>query len=279
MSHKYNYSLIDKKNMSKYKDYIFDYDECGISNNIGIGIESEGIPKGAVIIHKDKPKYMIRSIRLSDSLDGKEVLLELINVLLKLGKENGYKNIECRFTDAEADSITEQIFGDVGFKFLDEETLVYRIDAFTLGSLLRDGPYSVAMREGAVSIMAKNQARCLNKISNENRKLFDALCPKEEISFVTVDEDGEIQSYVIISEITDGSLYLSAMRSAKGHEEDMPGLLYMCLGKVFMNIEPDGEFYIAAANDIYINFSNSFLEPVLPIVSVQRIITASRDIE
>ncbi|MCR5511312.1 MAG: hypothetical protein K6F54_10225 [Lachnospiraceae bacterium] len=274
MLHKLDYTLINKQNKAQFEEYISEIVTWDILPNSSLGILADGKPLGAVILNRTDKSMAIRSIRLSDSLNAGAVLKEIVKVLCKLGDKSGCNILECRYTNDDP-GITEQMLRDAGFKNFDEDTVVYKADAYTLGSLLRDGPDAIAMREAGVRLMTMDRVRCFDAIPEDVRSLFKKLYPTDELSFMITDADGKPEDYIVISELPDGSLYLADVECQIGHEAEVMGLLYMCFGKVFMRIEPDGEFYIAAVSDGYKRFAERFFEPVLPLVSVQKILTAS----
>jgi hypothetical protein len=107
---------------------------------------------------------------------------------------------------------------------------------------------------------------------------LNGLLPREDLSFMTLDRWRRCLSYVVISELPDGGLFLADMICVDGRERDMAGLLYMSLGKVFMEIEPDGDFYIAAVADRYKKFADYLFAPVRPLIHSQKLMKARRKV-
>lgn len=101
------------------------------------------------------------------------------------------------------------------------------------------------MRRECVRLINENKVRCFSK-SRKNAKLFERLYPDGGLSFMTIDPKGRYQSYTIVSELSDGSLYLGDFLRQPDHTDDFEGLLYMSLGAVFMRIAPADSFYVAA---------------------------------
>ncbi len=277
MANRYDYIQIDEKTKPKYGAFL---PEAGMSreNDISIGICADKKPCGAVRIHKHDQVLTIRSIRMADAEGEAADLKPVIEALSGYAKKTGYKQIECRYTDDEP-RITKQQLGDAGFTAFKEDATVYRTDAYTLGSLLRDGPDAMMMRTYAVRIMREGRVRCFTEAYKESLKMFTNLYPDNELSFMTVDGEENPTGYIVVSTLPDGGLYLADMRCLDGMEEDLLGLLFMCLGKVFMRIEPDGEFYIAAITDNYRRFADYLFAPVKPLISVNRIRNARLDIK
>ncbi|MCR5510428.1 MAG: hypothetical protein K6F54_05710 [Lachnospiraceae bacterium] len=283
MAEKYEYIRITAENMPEYESILPDIEKEDGSLNIdkneyGIGITSDGVPCGAVVLQKNKDVLTVRSIRFVNTSGAQDTRPEIWGTLIGFCiKTGGFKRLECRYTDDEP-GITEEDLRNAGFTDFIEESGVYRVNANMLGSLLRDGPEAGFMRRECARLMSERRAHSLEKMAPVSDQYVRNLYPIPDLSFLTVDDEGVPESYVMISSLPDGSLYLADIRCASGKEADLAGLFYMSLGSVFMEIEPEGEFYMAAVTPAFDKLFEFFLSPVIDGISYQRILLASRSI-
>ena len=156
--------------------------------------------------------------------------------------------------------------------------MVYSITAFELGRFLRDDESAKEMLRECERLLRVKKARCLSVLPPKSAVIFKELDPDYEHSYVTVDKKGNIESYVIISQYPDMGFFLADMYSANGREDDLRGLLYMALGSVFMSIEPDGVFYIAAVNNNILKIVNKLFAPETKGIYSQEIVYATKTI-
>lgn len=274
MSDKYDYIRIDESNRSQYEDYLHD-DAMG--ERLFIGIIKNGEPFGSMTIMIDGPTLSVQSIRIADTPEQPGEIPRILASLAEYASRLGFSRLECRYID-DSPGITEQMLRDAGFTDFREDMVVYSVDAYTLGSLLKSGPESELMHGEAVRLMETGIVKCFTQISRKRLAPLSILLPREDLSFMTLDRRGRCLSYIVISELPDGGLFLADMICVDGREADAAGLLYMSLGKVFMEIEPDGEFYIAAAADRYKRLADYVFAPVEPMIRRQRMITAGRNV-
>ena len=267
MSGKYGYVKIDKSNTELFDPPILD------KGDYGIGITKKDKPCGTVILHKERDSLVVRSIRIDDPKE-KNPEEELFVTLKSFAAKNGFKRIECRFADDEP-NLTEDILRKAGFTEFKEDSLVFRIDAYSLGSLLRDGPYADMMYNECIRLLDEKRARCFSKVSNEVYENLSELYPDRDMSFMTVDESEQMESYIVISRLPDGSMYLSDMYCPSDKTSDLAALMFMSFGKVFMEIEPAGDFYISAVNEKYRRLADTLIAPLAETIDRQRIMTAS----
>lgn len=275
MSEKYDYVRIDKKNRSVYESWLH---SDVVSGSLEIGIIRDGEPFGAMAILIDNKTLTVLSVCLSDKSDQSGKTTRILKSLAAYVKKLGLNRLECRYID-DTPGITEQMLRDAGFTDFKEDLVVYRTDAYTLGSLLKAGPDAELIRGEAVRIMETGIVKCFTEIDRERIEPLGGLLPREDLSFMTLDRRGRCLSYVVISELPDGGLFLADLVFVDGREADAAGLMYMALGKVFMEIEPDGEFYIAAAADRYKRLADYVFAPVKPQIHKQRLITAGRTVD
>ena len=283
MAGKYEYIHIKKKNCKDYTEimpYLIKKDGSLNLNedDYAIGITSDGEPFGAVILQKNGKTLTIRSIRVGADRDETDIPPGIWKVLNDFCKKSEFTRLECRYSDDEP-GITEEILRDAGFTDFSEVAGVYRIDATLLGFMLRDGDDAMFMRSQCARLMSEGRAHNLMKIRPETYEYVLGLCPDPTLSFMIVDDTGRPESYVMISELPDGGLYLADIMCMEGHEADLAGLMYMSLGRVFLDIEPDGEFYVAIVKQAYHNLFELLLTPVRDGVEFQKIMLASRSIE
>ncbi len=274
----YEYKQIKQTDKTDYKEFLPDEEiSGGVPGDILVGINKDSKPHGAIVLQKKGEGLAVRSIRMADSPDSSNDLGHVLSELIAYAAKIGYKTIECRYTDDEP-GITEQMLRDAGFTAFKEEAHVYRVDAYTLGSLLRDAPDARLMYESAVRIMSLGRVKCLSEADEDIIRMFENLYPDPDLSFYTTDDTGALTGNVVISNLPDGSPYLADLRCIDGGERDLVGLLFMAFGKTFMRIEPDGEFYIAAVDKSYRRLADYFFAPVFPLISVHRILNARKNI-
>lgn len=276
MSDSYRYVRINDTNAERFAGYLPGNvtDERG-AGGYSIGILCNDEPVGAVVLEHNGSTLTVQSLRYSDSSGGQIIRPEIFASLQSFGINHGFKMLSYRYADDES-GINENVLRDLGFTDFTEEASVFRIDGYSLGSLIRDGAYAASMREAAVRLMHEHRVTSLQNASEENSGLIRELHPDPGLSFMTVDDSGHMESFTVISEMPDGSLYLADLMCADGHEEDLMGLLYMSLGKSFMQIGTGGELYIAAVNDRFRRLAEFFTAPVRPLIRSQRIMNASR---
>ncbi len=274
MSEKYDYVRIDKSNRPAYESRLH---SDIVSGSLEIGIIRDGEPFGAMAILIDNKTLTVLSVRLADTSDQSGKTTRILKSLAAYVKKLGLNRLECRYID-DTPGITEQMLRDAGFIDFREELVVYRTDAYTLGSLLKSGPDAELIRGEAVRIMETGSVKCFTEIERDRIEPLLGLLPREDLSFLTLDRRGRTISYIVISELPDGGLFLADLVCIDGREADAAGLMYMALGKVFMEIEPDGEFYIAAAADRYKKLAAYVFDPVKPQIHKQRMIVAGRDV-
>ena len=274
MSDRYQYVRIDNTNRDQFSDYLPDSaaDDLEIGG-YGIGIMDGDRPFGAVVLGQNDTTLTVQSIRTDISSDGQDFRPEIFASLQSFGVSRGYTRLSCRYTDDEP-GINEDMLREVGFTSFEEVVHVFRIDAYNLGSLLRDSRYAPYLRQSAIGLMQQGRVSSFLTASDENAELVRELHPAPDLSFLTVDEEGILESFVVISEMPDGSLYLADLMCADGCEADLEGLLYMALGNAFMRIEPAGEFYIAGVNNSFTRLAEFFIAPVRPLIRYQKIMNA-----
>lgn len=274
MSDRYQYVRIDDTNADRFSEYFpgSAAEELEIGG-YGIGIMDGERPVGAVMLGQIGRTLTVQSIRTEDSSDGTDIRPEIFASLRSFGARQGYNRITCRYTDDEP-GINEDMLRAVGFTSFEEEAHVFRIDAYNLGSLLRDSRYAPYLRRSAIGLMQQGRVSSFLTASYENLDLVRELHPAPDLSFLTVDETGILESFVVISEMPDGSLYLADLMCADGCEADLEGLLYMALGNAFMRIEPAGEFYIAGVNNSFTRLAEFFIAQVRPLIRYQKIMNA-----
>ncbi len=242
MSDKYEYIRIDESNRAQYEVYLHD----NIApDRLDIGINLNGKPHGGMVIMIAGRTLSIQSIRIADSPDQPAEMIWILGSMAGYAAKLGLSNVECSYID-DSPGITEQMLRDAGFTDFKADAVVYRTNAYTLGSLLKAGPDAQLIRGEAVRVMEAGIVKCFTEFDSDRIDPLNGLLPREDLSFMTLDRWRRCLSYVVISELPDGGLFLADMICVDGREKDMAGLLYMSLGKVFMEIEPDGDFYIAA---------------------------------
>ena len=274
MSDKYDYVRIDESNRSLYEAYLHD---IIAPDRLDIGIVLDGKPYGGMVIMIAGRTLSVQNIRIADTPDRDTEMIRILGSLAGYAVRLGLSYVECSYID-DSPGITERMLRDAGFTDFKEETFVYRTNAYTLGSLLKAGPDAQLIKGEAIRVMESGIVKCFTEIDSERMEPLHGLLPREDLSFMTLDRWRRCLSYVVISELPDGGLFLADMICVDGREKDMAGLLYMSLGKVFMEIEPDGDFYIAAVADRYKKFADYLFAPVRPLIHSQKLMKARRKV-
>lgn len=281
MSGRFGYKKIHSGNRKDYAEYLTDATGGnGSGGLISIGITEQGKPCGALLLRQEEETLSVVSID-ADFQKAEEafgVYQEIFNTMSWFAAQQVCKKIECRFTDDEP-GISAEILKNAGFTDFQEETVVYRIDSGMLGLLLRDAPESRVMRENGVRILDEGKAWRFSEAPPELKSLLSELYPRDTLSFLTVGPDEKLESYAAVSELPDGSLYLADLYCAPGCEKDLSGLTYLSLGAVFLEIQPAGEFYVAAVNKKLESLMEHILQPVREEVDIQRIYRAVKEID
>lgn len=271
------YEELDENNLHLYEEFLsevaFDPDDKDI---LLFGVEYKGKAAGVVVLHKDSEKELsIRSLQLIDGENTPDIVAVILKGFEAYAIKEGYEKIICRYTDDDG-RITKDILKKAGFDEFYGEADVYRIDAYTLGSLLRDGPVAQLFKDGCMKLMKSGHVFDLGQLSPKETEPLLSLYPMPDLSTVTVDDEGYIRSYVIVSKLPDGSIYLSDILNQEEDRESFAGLIYMGLGKIFMRIHPDGDFYIAAINESYRRLMEVYLSPVIKTIGRQHVLSAGR---
>ena len=239
------------------------------------GIIRDAKPCGVIEVKKSGDGLSVSSIWIDYSSDDvKELMTDVLCALPDNVKGWGFNGLSMRYTD-DMPGITRAGLKKAGFSEIVEESRVYRIGAYALGLLLRDGPSSEMMRMESVRILDDGKTRVFSLAPPEVSGLFKELDPDPELSFLTLDGKGGSGCCSSVSALPDGSFYLSGLYCLDGNNDDLMGVLYLSLAAVFMKIEPSGEFYIPAVNPYFNTVSEFLLSPLRGGVEKQRILTAS----
>ena len=280
MKDKYRYVRLETDNEELFADFLPE-DHTGLDyvKMYAMGVtDQEGTPRGAMVLEKDGSTLIIRSFRVDEGPDfGDGLKLGIFKTLIKFSGQKGIGKIVCRYTDDESRQM-EKLLHRVGFVGFKEESVVYRIDAPVLGSLLKETKTASAMRNESVRIMEEKKPVCFSQLTRKETDLFSELYPIASLSFMIRKKRG-VSCYVAVSELSDGTLYLSDIKGELGKEADLLGLLYMSLGNVFMRIHPDGAFYIAAVEKGMKNLADFFIAPLKESVPLDKIYVAEKIIE
>ena len=141
-----------------------------------------------------------------------------------------------------------------------------------------DNKYQAYISHGATALKDNSQLQYGMTCAKRNQKdviiakSFDALLDmgkdhnKRNKDFFTAGwccERGSIPDCsVVISELSDGSLYLADFSYSENKKADFAGLVYMSLGAILMQIQPEGVFYIAAVEDRFRAFARILFRPL-----------------
>ncbi len=256
------YFNIQRNSVFSIKDYCF-------------GIMNDEKPLGVVILKSDKTRLIIDSIEIDYEADDiEEIMQEVLCGLVGSVNDWGFEDLIYKCSDITP-GIKIGALKKAGFKSVKEEAVVYSISAYSLGTLLRDGPDAIMMRTECVRILNATKARIFSLASNEVVENYKELGADPEYSFLTLDEEGNVEGCSIVSTLSDGTHYLSELYYCNGNSDDIMGLLYLSLSKIFMDISPDGEFFIPAVKPYIITIFQYLLSPLDQVIEKQRIFTAT----
>ncbi len=266
---------IGKRNRSDFEGFSPDLMNRRISGDgFLFGILRGDIPCGVIDLKKNKSVLSVSSIWIDyESDDVEELMTDVLCSLSENLRGWGFESLFLRYTD-DTPGITKAGLKKAGFSEVTEEARVYRVGAYALGILLRDGPDSGMMRMESVRILDEEKARVFSLAPEKVSDLFKELNPDKDLSFLTLDEKGEAGCCSCISVLPDGSYYLSGLYNMDGNNDDLMGVLYLSLAAVFMQIEPSGEFYFPAVNPYLNSISEFLLSPLKGGVEKQRVFIA-----
>ena len=263
------------KTKESFRSFFTGYEELKSSGEEpAFGVLDKGLPCGVVFLRKEKSDLIIRSIRIDYAApDADKTMLSILSGLFENLRAWGFERMLLRYADDEP-VINSRLLKEAGFGGFREESEVYRIDAYNLGSILRDGPDSSIMRRQAVKILDEGRTRVFSLAPESALKLFQELDPVKKLSYMTINDKGEPVAAVCVSAFSDGSLCLSGIDTAEDGREDLLGLLYLSLASVFLEIEPGGDFYLAVVNPKLETLVNRLFGPLLGQIEEQKIICA-----
>ncbi|MCR4590387.1 MAG: hypothetical protein K5668_06175 [Lachnospiraceae bacterium] len=245
------------------------------SGEFCFGVSKDEKKYGVVELKKNGKDITVSGIWIDYSAENThELLTDIMGALIENADAWGFGSVSCNFTDDEP-GITGKVLKNAGFTGFKEMARVFRIDAYSMGTLLRDGQDFVMMRRESVRILDEGRARVFHLAPEKVTAQFVNLVPEPHLSFLTLNEDDTVGSSVCVSALSDGSLYLSDISCTDGELRDLEGLLYLCFSAVFMEIYPNGEFYFPAVNPYLNNITEHILSPLGKGVEKQRIFSAS----
>ncbi len=273
---KLEFSELTELNLKFFRNYLPDMYKRGIpEGEYGYGVMYEYQPKGVMMLSDSGRTVTIKSLNTDITRAGATVCKSMLKTVFKQARKKGLKRIECLFTDDEP-GITEDFLSMAGFTEFKEISKVYRISARTLAKFLSDASEPDGMRDECVDLLDEERLWNFELIKKEISEKYKNLYPVPELSYAVVDENGEDTGYFAVSRFPDGSLYLADFMCK--NFEDAGGLIFTGLGSVFLKIEPDGDFYIAAVNDELEELTTAIFLPVKDEIAVQRIFMAAREI-
>ena len=266
---------LGKKNRSDFEGFSPDLKDRSISKDEFVfGILRDDSPCGVVELKKNEDVLSVSSIWIDYSSDDiKGLMTDVLCSLSENVKDWGFDSLSLRYTD-DTPGITKAGLKKAGFSEITEEARVYKVSAYALGILLKEGPDSGMMRTESVRILDEERARVFALAPEKASGLFKELDPDKDLSFLTLDENGEAGCCSCISVLPDGSFYLSGLYSMDGNNDNLMGVLYLSLAAVFMKIEPFGELYFPAVNPYLNTVSEFLLSPLKGGVEKQRVFIA-----
>ncbi|MCR5746925.1 MAG: hypothetical protein K6G03_04400 [Lachnospiraceae bacterium] len=276
MSNRLDFIILGKKNRAVFEPFYPELDSKGSSpDEYLFGVMNGDEPYGVVLLKKDKKTLIISQISIDYTAENMtEILTAVLKGLIANIRGWGAEILSIKYTDNDI-GITKRILKDAGFTEFKEEARVYRIDAYSLGSLLRDGPDSETLRSESVRILDLEKTRVFSLAPEKITDLYAGLIPEPRFSFLTLDQENKVGCCSIISKLADGTLYLSGLYNYGSDNADLMGVFYLSLASVFMEIEPDGEFYIPAINPRIKNIAEYFISPLKSEIEKNRIYSAT----
>ncbi len=276
-SDRLEYSELTEHNLRFFKNYIPDSVRRGFpEGEYGYGVMYEYQPKGVILLSDSGGAVTIKSLNTDITPAGVLVCKSMLKMVYRQAEKKGLKRIECLFTDDEP-GITEDFLRMTGFTGFKEISKVYRISAGTLGAFLLRGSKPGGMRDECVDLLNEDRLRNFELADNKISEKYKNLYPVSDLSYVILDEKGEEAGYFAVSSLPDGSLYLADFQCKDF--KNAGGLLFIGLGSVFLKIEPDGDFYIAAVNDEIRKLAEAVFMPIKSEIETQKIFLATREIK
>ena len=279
MAANYSYINVNQKNISDFEEWVPQFTPMDASSGeYAFGILRNEKPCGLAILREEGRALLVRHMGLGVKFGGAEVCVRTFNQLWHFAVKKGFKELVYRYTGNEL-GLTEDVLRLAGFRFFKEEDRVYEIDASKLESLLKEGRYAAAMQEQSARLLSEGAVLSFTEAGDESTELFRELYPSPELSFMTRTPEGYPDSSIIISELSDGSLYLADFTFYENKEKDFAGLIYMSLTEVLKRIRPEGLFYIAAVEERFRFFVQRFFAPLDEGMGQQSVYRASRPVE
>ncbi len=277
MSEDYYLVSINEKNQVRFKEYLPDNAETELTKKDRlVGIRTKTFERGAFIVRRKAEEMIIRSFNMDPSVEDPDAYSMVFTMLGDLAACKGFKQLLFSYTDSDP-RINKDVLHSAGFTEFKKSAQVYKINAKLLGSLLCESPDALNMRLECVELLDAERTYSLDKAPEKFRSLFEGLDAVGRLSYLSVNDKKELQAYVAISRLPDGTCYLADYKcTSEEGVKDLSGLLYMSLGSVLMEIEPDGEFYIVALSKRLSDLYTSFFLPIRKEVIRQNIILAKK---
>ena len=278
MSANYSYVSVDKNNISDFAEWDPNFTSIGTApNEYSFGILRNDIPCGLVIMQEEGRSLVIRHMGIGVKFGGAELCVRTFDKLWMFAVQKGFRELVYRYTGNEL-GLTEGVLRLAGFRLFKEEDRVYEINAGKLSNLLKDGRYAETMKKQSERLLKEGLSHSFAEAGAEKTDLFRELYPNPELSFMTLTEEGLPDSSIIISELSDGSLYLADFMFDDNKEKDFAGLAYLSFEAVLARIQKEGMFYIAAVEDRFRAFVQRLFEPFGEGIDEQLVYRASRPV-
>ena len=176
---------IGNKNRGNFESFIPENEAIRTNpNEFVFGVNIDSLPSGAVFCSKDGKELTIGNISMDyTSSNAEETARSILSGVLSNSGAWGFDRVLLKYTDDQP-IIGKKLLKEAGFVEFRKEAEVYRVDAFNLGTLLRDGPDSYYMRKEAVRLLDEGRARVFFLSPDRARGLFADLYPKEKFSFI-----------------------------------------------------------------------------------------------
>ncbi len=221
-------------------------DSGGRRRDIGILAADEPIGRVAVDVYDDRVE--IKSVRIRRDHSVGEAMDVLLDKLVRECRAGSIRRLTCSFAGDESGEM-QAALKSAGFELTKRPIRTYVIDAVMLGFMLRDSAEITMMKKNYEDLAGSGRIR---SFADVDVNLADSLGWHDadpDLSSVILDADGFVTDYAVVSRISDETVYFNGFHVSKGDEKDAPGLLYSCLCKIFLDIEPMGELMVAAMDE------------------------------
>lgn len=246
MANKYHVEKIEPEIMDEYAYLLSDpmIQQIKAGEMRGIGGSVEGKKSGVLAFAFAGNSVIISAIHVDPQKRNKGLGTHLLSTLEVLAKKNGKKKIEISFA-LIADNDIRPFLKKNKFTEIKENFKLYEISYLLLTGLLAYDRNIRMMRRRAIRLIQRKEIQPLNELRKEDKEDYRNLNPQEELSYVLW-KKGKIVGDAIITLTEDGNYCFTDYRLEREYETDGPGIIYVCLGSVLLQMKPQQGLYIVA---------------------------------